>query len=1016
MLNSVQNSQHVCFCIDLRILILAVFLFFCIAHNVSADHPASTCPPEGMKTVNSPSDNNCITVTALHSAQPIEINGYISGSEKWEDAPLKDLSGSISGKIRFMRSVENLFFLISVNDNDDNLNNGDRIELYFDPLHNHNNIVDDKQVIMNRNNQNNSGVQTGNLSIVDAKGTAATGTACTSPCVIPDFPSGWSAEVRLTGQDLGVSDLSMIMGFKVVIVNGDTSSKISWPDPEPPSPATWANLKTRYPIQYMIVLDQSGSMLGQSKWDNAKQAVNFLANTMAIFRDAAYFDDKLGVTTFSWDYGANVDETTVPKSLLTVPAFPVGNYADSIPPPLNCTPIGKGIDMAFAPSNLDASVPTVTKERERVVLLLSDGLHNSDDSHNCGSPDMPILLPSLLSYDPCPGTPGWDQCTDGTNNVQINTVAFGKDWGVDTALLQNITNRFEGQMFEGTYTITTNPEELKLFFIESLGELYQMNLISDPANLTPTEFQMNSNEKRLVVIESWSNAADATLIRLQRKDTAASPWNDVDCSYPTQSDTAVGYGICIVDNPDVGIWRARDNAGNPVTSNSQFALIDLNLRARFAIDRQVHGTGRDIILTADLKEAGVPVTNDPTNHQVKVTVNIKRPGEGFGSYVSTRTLDRCEAQPPALPPIEQDVDLMKDPGRPTIPTPIPIPSPSMQDPKPARFMKIDTLFKLCEKEELVFVEEPGIELHDDGTHGDVTPDDGIYTLRFDNTQYEGSYVFRFKATGISPSGSAFSRGKNVAEYLRVEVDPGETDFDWREYQRKDNIVVGQFYAIPRDRFGGYWGPGYPEQIRFKTSAGSFITSVVDHNNGIYSQMLRYDESKEHPVVSAIGQGKDLGSVKTLKTHELVFPFVGWFSFDDKLNIDDGLVLGARFGYRLTSRLAAELEGGITFTESKAGDSGNVLQALANLRYDVYSINTQIGQLTPFVTAGAGYVFFRGLGNDDEAFALQGGIGATLILNNLLGIRVDGRVFHFNDVMDAEATTNYQATGSLVFWF
>ena len=173
-----------------------------------------------------------------------------------------------------------------------------------------------------------------------------------------------------------------------------------------------------------LVLDRSGSMSIQSKWDNATKAANFLANTMAIFRDATYFEDKLGVVTFSWDYAADTDDTETSKTLLPIPSFPVGNYTDSDPalsPPGGCTPIGEGLNEAFKAINLNATVPTVTKERERIVLLLSDGLHNSDASHNCGIPGMPVLLPSSLDYDPCDTESDWNICpSDTVHNMQVN--------------------------------------------------------------------------------------------------------------------------------------------------------------------------------------------------------------------------------------------------------------------------------------------------------------------------------------------------------------------------------------------------------------------------------------------------------------------------------------------------------------------------------------------------------------------------------------------------------------------
>jgi len=171
------------------------------------------------------------------------------------------------------------------------------------------------------------------------------------------------------------------------------------------------------------------------------------------------------------------------------------------------------------------------------------------------------------------------------------------------------------------------------------------------------------------------------------------------------------------------------------------------------------------------------------------------------------------------------------------------------EPKAARFVKMDALLKACGKPGLAFVEDPGIDLYDDGTHGDVTANDGIYTLQFLNTQYEGSYVFRFKAIGTSPSHSDFARIKTQAAYVRVNVDPTQTTFGSRIYQQAGNIVTREYFLIPRDRFRGYLGPGFPDEIHFGTTAGTFISPVVDYNNGIYSQFLRYDTTTDNPVVS-----------------------------------------------------------------------------------------------------------------------------------------------------------------------
>jgi hypothetical protein len=829
-----------------RLSWLIIFLLILWApQNVFADD-STGCP---LTIVNGAADN-CYTVTPLSG--PVTIDGIITGTE-WNGVPLKNLSGDFSAKIRFKRDGNNLHFLISVDDA--GLHASDLIELYFDPLHNHATTVDDIEFQIRRGGADHRKISNnGATNVVWSPGANLDIEDNSTGGSPPDFATGWTAEVTITASDLGANDLPAIFGFAVLVHDQNTSDQTSWPSPFPATPATWANLKTRYPIEYMIVLDQSGSMLSQNKWDNAKTAANFLANAMALFCEAPYFEDKIGVVTFSWNNTANTDQTTTPKPLALISAFPLGNYIDA-PPAVSSpmsnywTPIGKGLNDAFNVTNLNVTVPIETRERERVVLLLSDGLHNRPTS------DVP-LLPTHLTYNPC-GTMNWANCTD--SNVKVTTVAFGEPGGVDEALLTNIKNHFAG--VGTTYNISSSPEDLKEFFISSLDELYQMNLAFSGAS--GTEFPVNAGERKLVVILSWTTAASAVTFNLQRKDNPGDTWpiwpdGQVACDVSDAENSTVGYAICVVDNPQAGTWQAVDGSGNPLTiADRQLVLLDLNLRARFAIDQKVHGTGQDIILTADIREAGIPVIHDPANnHPVTVTVSLKLPGEGFGTYVSLRTLDSCEPQPPELPPILKDPDFIA--GRLSVDAFATAASqPSNRDVKPARFAKIDALFERCEKDDLIYVEKPGIELYDDGTHGDVTPNDGIYTLRFLNTEYEGSYIFRFKGSGVSPSGSAFSRVKTLAEYVRVEVEPSQTDFGSRIYQQKGNFVVKEFYVTPRDSFGGYLGPGYSDQIQFNATGGEWICPVIDYNNGIYSRLLSYDKATLEPVVIPVIQGKPI---------------------------------------------------------------------------------------------------------------------------------------------------------------
>ena len=143
--------------------------------------------------------------------------------------------------------------------------------------------------------------------------------------------------------------------------------------------------------------------------------------------------------------------------------------------------------------------------------------------------------------------------------------------------------------------------------------------------------------------------------------------------------------------------------------------------------------------------------------------------------------------------------------------------------------------------------------------------------------------------------------------------------------------------------------------------------------------------------------------------ELV-PFAGWTVFSDTLSLQNGAVVGARLGFKVGPLVTLEAEGGVTFTETVGGESGNVIQALGNVRVDL----TRRGRVDPYVTAGAGYMFFRGFALKDEAFVAHGGVGGTVSLGRTIGLRGDARVLRLADVFDLGATTNFQATLGLVF--
>ena len=368
-------------------------------------------------------------------------------------------------------------------------------------------------------------------------------------------------------------------------------------------------------------------------------------------------------------------------------------------------------------------------------------------------------------------------------------------------------------------------------------------------------------------------------------------------------------------------------------------------------------------------------------------------------------LRNCSPTEPNLPPIRSVFGDKKNSA--TI-------LASSSDPQAPHFALIGQVLEACGKDALLRSVNPTVEMHDDGLGGDKKANDGIFTYQFTPT-IPGTYSFRFNVKGSNFDKQLFTRTGWFSEYVRVEVAPSNTLSNSRLVQRDKNHVTSQYYVTPRDKFGGYLGPGHAQQVAFSTTSGKWLESVkdnVDDAPGIYSRLLRYDATQGQPSVVVTVQGKALPAI-TGKAFEL-FPFVGRTMFDSSLALDDGALLGLQFNYRLNEKWFTGLELAQTNTETTAGDSGKMAQAFVNLRYEPRAWLP--GEWNPHIGGGLGYVWFRNFTNEDEAFAMHGSGGATYNFSESFGARVEARLLYIDDVLSKGATTNAQIDVGLVFRF
>jgi hypothetical protein len=897
----------------------------------------------------------------------------------------------------------------------------DNVILMFDLSHDH--VVastvsfdasDDRGIRFKRNNT--VGRVFGNLNSPSDDNMPPAGLA--ARVVATSAGASWTVEARLIPSDLGLNHFNSLMGCALIASDITQNKKAKWPSAVVlTDPMTWANLIMRVPIDYALLIDQSGSMSGV-KWDSARRAGDNFAVVLSKMKDPTLDDefgpmglalmgggDRLGVANFTWGVG---DDSSIVIPLASIPGMPpMMGFATSALPmsPGGWTPIAGGVNKTV--QMFQTAGPLATIARTRVVMLLSDGQHNR--------PNPAINFAAIggdFTYVPSP-------C--GSNSlVRINPIGVGTDATVDPLTLNNIKNCFSGKAFTqmgssdlNIYNIASPGEpqltaQLTRFFVETLSPYYHWNLI-------PTApFTLKAGERKLLLFAFWDTKTNAVPLTITKPDATVAAGT---------ADTNLGISTLALDNPPAGQYTNFTATG----ASSKMILIDLLTEALFAIDNQPHGTGSTITLKGRLRDVGQAVIG------ADVRVDIARPEEGFGTYVSTHLSSNCnEAQPPQLPTTGTILQLVAGisrvkgpavsrggfivaPGG-ILPSTTGVGGPDVPAP---HFDLIQQLFKQCGKTELNRADDTGLKLFDDATHGDDTANDGIYTLSFENTRLEGSYIFRFRANGTTPNGTPFSRVREIGEYVRIDVDPRSTPFSSRDLQQTGTIVIREYDVTPRDRFGGYLGPGHADLVDFNATAGTFITPVIDYNNGIYSRVLRFDRATENPIVTGTVDGKPLSprSFNGQQGFEF-FPYIGGSFYQNSLRLDNGFALGARIGYRFLNQLALEFESGVTFSEFNAGPNigrdAKLVQVLGNVRYDIEQ--WRVGNWTPYIIAGAGGVFSRGFGNNDSTFAFHGGFGSTLRLTNHVGLRADGRVFRFGNLNGAPPTTNFQINGGVVFRF
>lgn len=550
-------------------------------------------------------------------------------------------------------------------------------------------------------------------------------------------------------------------------------------------------LKTNTDV--VFVLDGSGSMLLEGKWDAAKDATVLFYDLQKELRHPLFHDRYSGVV-FRWSGGVDDSVALPPGGLremtepLTVSSFdpytPVGSYL---------TPIGHGLELGV--SELDLASPE-SFYSDKYLVLLSDGKHNR------GIDPLDVDIPE---------------------GVQVHAVGLGDD-SIEPATIENIALGSGGQ-----FRISPSPRETEEFFLQILAET-SWKLQTVP--VTGTEVPIDQD--RAVFIAVWDDPAVSVSFDLDPPGagpnltpTALDGYPPMVCSHdaPDPGETHAFYSCTDVPDDLLGTWEfvnLHDEDGPVDLADLLLTVVeDPRVIAGFAIDDAEHATGDPLVLTARITEDERPLTG-----LTEVTAElIRAPDLAVGTAMA-------QNEPP--------------PGYPSDPPP-----------GADRTLWSHYLLGVLETLQLDGVPQTGgptIRLRDDGTGLDAEEGDGIYTGVFRDTRNEGSYTFRFVGRGVDGAGVTFARTATLSTFVRFAPSPQASEVTIVSVTgRPDSDQLSAVVRVtPRDRFGAYLGPLRDEQIDAWTTEGRVLPDLADRRDGSYELTLVYPRGSSPQLTVVVG--------------------------------------------------------------------------------------------------------------------------------------------------------------------
>ena len=605
----------------------------------------------------------------------------------------------------------------------------------------------------------------------------------------------------------------------------------------------------RTPVDVILVLDRSGSMLdpapvtGKQKMELLRESVELFLET---WRDHATPNDRIGLVYFG-------DQAEVFGGTLLHPFFDTWEaIRDDVfaKPPSGWTAMGAALHLAMEPLKNPVTQELLhdpANPRNRHLILFSNGMQNRSPmvTWDVEFPEFLVVRDQTATENP--DVTGASNVVIGADlfsafplsphTLHVHTIGIGvvqnsggEGWHT---LLQALAVQQNGK-----HNFITDARQLEGVFLEDLvaslrGEtleyVLEEELTLDGTGTEELAVPVNPSAKKLSLVVSWRDQkSPPPRIELLRPDGRPEDLRLISRGGESYRIVTRFLDRRTGDPGEVGVWKLRlahprQREPGVQDVDRQVRVVPLTVRVHALLDDSEleydFSVPRDLRLGDDFKVASLVIENDrPLRWMDSVIVTVRRPGVSLGERLarSRHRLDDAVAIDPdagSSPFQRKLLAAYRDPGFVARLTP-----------------QVQTL-----------------DLLDDGTSGDTTPRDGVFSRLLPTPTVPGHYELHFRIAGHSATGQRFVREETRSLVVRIGPIAGEES----DVGRVSPGGIAYVRFTPRDAAGNLLGPGWTSQLLVLTADGRQL-GVEDLLDGSYRAPLPSDLEPDAPVSVSLG--------------------------------------------------------------------------------------------------------------------------------------------------------------------